>query len=148
MNDNEKQKENNSKKGIIITVVVLCVTAIFLGLGISTLKADEPKFDKGLGIMFTVLGGIGGFSSFYLVFFTLILPAFMKFSAKQSAKMIELQKPNIEKVMGIQKDFLVDVVKEGKSESAKCGQVYCKYCGKAIDEDSGFCKYCGRDLRN
>ena len=42
MNDNEKQKEKNSKKGIIITVVVLCVTAIFLGLGISTLKADEP----------------------------------------------------------------------------------------------------------
>lgn len=148
MNDNEQQNKANSKKGIIVTAVVLGVTAVFLGLGISTLVADDPAINRSLGIMFTVLGGIGGFASFYLVFFTLILPVFMKFSAKQGAKMIELQKPNIEKMMGIQKDFLVDVVKEGKSENAKCGQIYCKYCGKAIDEDSGFCKYCGRDLRN
>jgi TPR repeat protein len=26
--------------------------------------------------------------------------------------------------------------------------VYCKYCGKPVDEDSSFCKYCGGDLRD
>ena len=26
-------------------------------------------------------------------------------------------------------------------------QVYCKYCGNEIDEDSEFCKYCGKKLK-
>ena len=26
--------------------------------------------------------------------------------------------------------------------------MYCKYCGKQIDDDSSFCKYCGKVLEN
>lgn len=27
-------------------------------------------------------------------------------------------------------------------------QVYCRYCGKLIDEDAPFCTYCGRKQNN
>ena len=36
-------------------------------------------------------------------------------------------------------------IKKGFTETEKNDTIFCKHCGKEIEEDSKFCRYCGKE---
>ncbi len=142
--DKNKQKLKVMR---ICCLTALAMTALFLGLGLPSLVSKSQLLPFGVSIAFTVIGGICGFASFYLVFFSFVIPGMMKLSVTQTSTMLELQQENIEKMLSIQKEAVknsVDAINEANAESSVENKIYCKYCGQLIDGNSVFCKYCGK----
>ena len=100
-------------------------------------------------IVFIIIFGIS------ILFFILILAFILSpnLRGKMLSKQIKISKNVVKNSMGdlkelnsfrtdIDRDYYKNIasgIKEGLKDS-----VYCKYCGKEIDNDSVFCKHCGK----
>ncbi len=118
----------------------------------------DKNFDSAFGqldTMFYIMFGIA-IVVFILVFVFVLLMIFSpKFKAKFMSKQIKAtkyvlddNKKDLKNIVDtgtdISKDALkttISVIKEGLSEEKN---IYCKYCGEEIDDDSKYCKNCGR----
>lgn len=82
----------------------------------------------------------------------------LMFSPKLRAKMMGSQIKSMKYMMDENEEMLTDISTKGANiskeglritasalkEGLTGNQVYCKYCGKSIEEDSVFCKNCGK----
>lgn len=83
----------------------------------------------------------------------------LMFSPKLRAKMMGRQIKSMKYMIDENEEVLTELSKKGaniskegiriKASTIKDGltgnQIYCKYCGESIDEDSVFCKKCGKE---
>ena len=70
------------------------------------------------------------------------MEAVNQFQAQNSDVLHEMSTRSAE----IQKDgirMMAEAVTEGVNDGRR--KIFCKHCGKEIDEDSTFCKFCGKE---
>ena len=56
----------------------------------------------------------------------------------------EIMKDNVTRKANINKEG-IEITAKAIKEGLTNNKVYCKYCGKLIDNDSKYCKVCGRE---
>ena len=132
-------EEQFAKKRVLFTVFGIILVIIGFGLFITGpilafITRIYPLFVLSFaGIFFlfpgTVLVSLGTHRSFAAFAAQSVGPVAVESSQKYGKKVAK------EMARG---------VKEGFFEEDN--QIYCKYCGQEIDEDSEFCKYCGKKL--
>lgn len=87
----------------------------------------------------TVIGAFFAMITFFLTFFSFVVPAMAKLSPKISGVILDANKENIQNV--------VRTVSEASKAAAPAQSdeetVFCHRCGKKIAKDSVYCKYCG-----
>ena len=105
---------------------------------------------SGFNIVFIVIFGIA------ILFFvlTVVFIFSSSFREKMLSKQIKISKNVVKNSMDDLKElnsFRTDIdrdyyrnIASGIKEGLK-DLVYCKHCGKEIDNDSTFCKYCGKE---
>ena len=121
---------------LAVSVILVIVGAVFLA-----------KHNLHIGISLLVVGIFVLAISLVLVVISFI-PNFSNYTIKSSQYIQQANKEDIEDLLSTKVSYPKrrETIFEESLQETKKNQIYCKYCGKQIDEDSKFCKYCGKEL--
>lgn len=147
ISNNTKDLKKMVKTMRTIWCFTIVIAIVFLAFGINSLLVGGPFGDnasaallpRGGAIAMTVIGAFFAMITFFLTFFSFVVPAMAKLSPKISGVILDANKENIQNV--------VRTVSEASKAAAPAQSdeetVFCHRCGKKIAKDSVYCKYCG-----
>ena len=105
-------------------------------------NASEALLPKSGAIAMTVIGGVCAMITFFLTFFSFVVPAMAKFAPKINGVLLDANKDNIRTVVRT-----IGEASKTSSQSAPVQEdvetMFCHNCGQKIAKDSVYCKHCG-----
>ena len=134
----------------IVWCFTIVIAIVFLALGINSLVTAGPFFEneseallpKSGAIAMTVIGGVCAMITFFLTFFSFVVPAMAKFAPKINGVLLDANKDNIRTVVRT-----IGEASKTSSQSAPVQEdvetMFCHNCGQQIAKDSVYCKHCG-----
>jgi len=146
INNNTKDLNKLVKTMRIVWCFTIVIAIVFLAFGINSLvvagpfgdNADEALLPRGGAIAMTIIGAIFAMITFFLTFFSFVVPAMTKLAPKVSGVILDANKENIQNVVRTVSEASKTAPAQSDEET-----VFCHQCGKKIAKDSVYCKYCG-----
>lgn len=150
INNNTKDLNKVVKTMRIVWCFTIVFAIVFLALGINSLvvagpfgdNADEALLPRSGAIAMTVIGAICAMVTFFLTFFSFVVPAMTKLAPKISGVLLDANKENIQNVVRTVSEASKTAPAQSEAQSDE-ETVFCHQCGKKIAKDSVYCKYCG-----
>lgn len=150
IDDNKKDLNKIVKTMRIVWCFTIVIAIVFLALGINSLVTAGPFFEneseallpKSGAIAMTVIGGVCAMITFFLTFFSFVVPAMAKFAPKINGVLLDANKDNFRTVVRT-----IGEASKTSSQSAPVQEdvetMFCHNCGQKIAKDSVYCKHCG-----
>ena len=134
-------------KHFLIFKVIGCIMLIIAIIGIFKVVKGFNDFESNNFLVGSILSTFGlfiGLSCLLIGF----MPEMSRLSTKSTKYILNENKDDLKEIT----ETTTEITKESIAETVKAvkegldSEIYCKYCGEKIDNDSLFCKHCGKKL--